>query len=144
MNATLQRFGFPGSMVKGYEHWVVMIRPAQVTLGCAIIAAKSQCTSFGDLSPEEAAELPLVMGDYERAVRRMAPAQKFNYLALMMSDPNPHFHAIPRYAHDVTVQGVVFTDAAFPKPPDVSSAHLLTDVQVEGIRRLLAQHWDAV
>jgi len=85
MNATLQRFGYPGSVITQYVHWAVMVRPSQLTLGCTIIAAKSACTSLGGLSPDEAAELPQVIGDLERTVRRIAPASKFNYLALMMS-----------------------------------------------------------
>jgi diadenosine tetraphosphate (Ap4A) HIT family hydrolase len=143
MNATLQRFGYPGSVIEGYVHWVVMVRPVQVTLGCAIIAAKSGCTSLGDLSPDEAAELPQVIGDFERAVRRIAAASKFNYLALMMVDPNPHFHAIPRYSAEVHVGGTVFADAAFPNPPDLRSAHGLTAEQLEGVRRLLTENWRA-
>ena len=78
MNATLQRFGYPDSVIKEYVHWVVMVRPGQVTLGCAIIASKSGCTSLGDLTAEEGAELPQVIGDFERAVRRIAPALGFN------------------------------------------------------------------
>ncbi|MDM0055321.1 hypothetical protein [Variovorax fucosicus] len=143
MNATLQRFGYPDSVIKEYVHWVVMVRPAQVTLGCTIIAAKSACTSLGDLTPEEGAELPQVIGDFERAVRRIAPALKFNYLALMMVDPNPHFHAIPRYAAKVHIGQTAFADAAFPNPPDLRSVHELTAEQLEDVRRLLAQNWQA-
>ena len=143
MNATLQRFGYPGSVIEEYVHWVVMVRPAQVTLGCTVIAAKSDCTSLADLTPEEAAELPRVIGDFERAVRRIAAASKFNYLALMMVDPNPHFHAIPRYAGQVDVGGIVFEDPAFPKPPDLRCVHELTAVQLEGVRRLLVENWRA-
>jgi diadenosine tetraphosphate (Ap4A) HIT family hydrolase len=141
MNATLQRFGYPGSVIKEYAHWVVMIRPGQVTLGCTVIAAKSECTSLGDLSPEEGAELPEVIGDFERAVRRIAPASKFNYLALMMVDPNPHFHAIPRYAAEVHAAGMAFADVAFPNPPDLRAVHELTAEQLESLRHLLAQSW---
>jgi diadenosine tetraphosphate (Ap4A) HIT family hydrolase len=141
MNPTLKRFGYPGSTISEYVHWVVMIRPGQVTLGCTVIAAKSSCTGLAELAHEEAAELPQVIGDFERAIRRTAPACKFNYLALMMVDPNPHFHAIPRYAKSVELQGAVFADAAFPNPPDLLSAHPVTATQLEVIRSLLAANW---
>jgi diadenosine tetraphosphate (Ap4A) HIT family hydrolase len=141
MNATLQRFGYPGSVIKEYVHWVVMIRPGQVTLCCTVIAAKSECTSLGDLTQDEGAELPKVIGDFERAVRRIAPASKFNYFALMMVDPNPHFHAIPRYAAEVHVAGRAFADVAFPNPPDLRAVHEWTTEQLESQRRLLAQSW---
>ena len=143
MNATLQRFGYPDSVIKEYDHWVVMVRPGQVTLGCTVIASKSGCTSLGDLTPEEGAELPQVIGDFERAVRRIAPASKFNYLALMMVDPNPHFHAIPRYAAQVQLGQTVFADAAFPNPPDLRAVHELTAEQLGDVRRLLAESWQA-
>ncbi len=80
MNATLQRFGYPESLVKAYLHWVVLVRPGQATLGCTVIAARSEATSLGGLAPCEAAELPLVIRDFEQAVRGFAPASKFNYL----------------------------------------------------------------
>jgi diadenosine tetraphosphate (Ap4A) HIT family hydrolase len=143
MNVTLQRFGYPDSVIRDYVHWVVMVRPAQVTMGCAIIAAKSACTSLGDLSPDEAAELPQVISDFEAAIRRIAPASKFNYLALMMVDPNPHFHAIPRYAGEVHAGGTVFTDLTFPNPPDLRHVHELASGQLEDVRRLLAANWQA-
>jgi diadenosine tetraphosphate (Ap4A) HIT family hydrolase len=141
MNATLRRFGYPGSVIAEYAHWVVMVRPLQPTLGCTIIAVKSDSFSLGDLSPEEAAELPLAIRDFEQAVRRIAAASKFNYLALMMVDPNPHFHAIPRYAVEVQAGGSLFVDAAYPNPPDLHRAHELTAKQLDELRRLLADNW---
>jgi diadenosine tetraphosphate (Ap4A) HIT family hydrolase len=141
MNATLRRFNYPSSSIKEYVYWVVMVRPVQITLGCTIIAAKSGCSSLGDLTPNEAAELPQVIRDYERAVCRFAPASKFNYLALMMVDPNPHFHAIPRYATEVDIGGIVYSDAAFPNPPVLTLVHELTTKQLEAVRRLLQESW---
>lgn len=141
MNATLQRFGYPESLVKAYVHWVVLVRPGQATLGCAVIAARSEATSLGGLAPCEAAELPLVIRDFEQAVRGFAPASKFNYLALMMVDPNPHFHAIPRYAAAVRFGARVFADPAFPKPPDLGHRHGLGAAELEEVRSELARHW---
>lgn len=141
MNATLRRFGYPGSVIKEYRHWVVMLRPAQITLGCTIIAAKSDCISLGDLASEEAAELPHVIGDFERTLRRMAPVSKFNYLALMMVDPNPHFHAIPRYATEVARGGISFVDVTYPNPPDLRSVQALTPEQLGVVMCLLKENW---
>jgi diadenosine tetraphosphate (Ap4A) HIT family hydrolase len=141
MNATLDRFNYPSSMIRGYAHWVVLVRPGQVTLGSTIIASKSDRTSLGDLLPEQAAELPQVISDFERTVRKLATVTKFNYLALMMIDPNPHFHAIPRYAKEVLFNGTTFSDSAFPKIPDITVAHDLTTQQLEAIRRWLQENW---
>jgi diadenosine tetraphosphate (Ap4A) HIT family hydrolase len=119
MNATLQKFGYPESLVREYEHWVVLIRPVQVTLGSVIIASKSEARSFGALRPEEMAEWPGIVRTFESAIAKHFGAEKFNYLALMMVDPNPHFHGIPRYRGAVDFQGQSFTDENFPKPPSL-------------------------
>ena len=119
MNATLQRFGHPATVIFERRHWVVLIRPRQTTPYSAVIAAKSSAERLADLQPDEAAELPAVIARYEAAVRRLAPAVKFNYLALMMVDPHPHFHAIPRYQSVITIDGVAHEDRDFPRPPDV-------------------------
>lgn len=119
VNTTLQRFGHPAAVIFERRHWVVLIRPRQTTPYSAVIAARSCAERLADLQPEEAAELPAVIAAYEAAVRRLAPAVKFNYLALMMVDPHPHFHAIPRYQSVITIDGVAYPDRDFPRPPDV-------------------------
>ena len=119
MNATLQAFGHPAGLILEQHHWVVLIRPRQTTPYSAVIAAKSSASRLADLSPEAAAELPAVLRAYEAAVRCLAPACKFNYLALMMVDPHPHFHAIPRYESVLTIDGATWEDRDFPRPPDV-------------------------
>jgi diadenosine tetraphosphate (Ap4A) HIT family hydrolase len=117
MNATLQKFGYPERVIREYEHWALLIRPVQVTLGSVIIASKSEATSFGALRPEEMAEWPGIVRAFESVASRQFGAEKFNYLALMMVDPNPHFHGIPRYRAPVAFQGYSFKDELFPKPP---------------------------
>ena len=119
MNSTLQRFGHPAAVIFESRHWAVLIRSRQTTAYSAVIAARSAAERLADLRPEEAAELPAVIATYEAAVRRLAPAVKFNYLALMMVDPHPHFHAIPRYQSVLTIDGVACPDRDFPRPPDV-------------------------
>jgi diadenosine tetraphosphate (Ap4A) HIT family hydrolase len=119
MNATLEKFGYPERVIREYEHWVVLIRPVQLTLGSVILAAKSEARSFGALRPEEMAEWPGIVRTFESVIRQRFDAEKFNYLALMMVDPNPHFHGIPRYRGPVTFQGRSFTDDLFPKPPSL-------------------------
>ena len=104
-------------MIREFGHWVILIRPVQVTIGSVVIAAKSDMKSFGALEPEEMAEWPEVVRNFEAVISKEWGAEKFNYLALMMVDPNPHFHGIPRYRGPVSFQGRTFTDERFPKPP---------------------------
>ena len=46
INDTIKKFGYPATLVKDYDHWVVLLRPAQVTLGSLVVAAKSVCKGF--------------------------------------------------------------------------------------------------
>lgn len=137
MNDTLQKFGYPGSLIHEYEHWVVLIRPAQLTLGSVIIAAKSDFRSFGALGPEEMAEWPGIVRCFESVIVKDFGAEKFNYLALMMVDPNPHFHGIPRYRGPVTFRGQSFTDEKFPKPPALDVLNECSEEMLAALREHL-------
>ena len=60
MNETIRTFGYPATLVREYDHWVVLLRPAQPTLGSLVLAAKSQETAFGALPPAAHAELATI------------------------------------------------------------------------------------
>ena len=57
MNDTIAKFGHPATLIAEYDHWVVLLRPAQPTLGALVLAAKSGVTAFGDLPAAAHAEL---------------------------------------------------------------------------------------
>ncbi|MBA3774137.1 MAG: HIT family protein [Ramlibacter sp.] len=141
MNATLTRFGYPHANVREYDHWVVLIRPVQPTPLSCVIAARAEVESLGALSRAAAGELPEVIRAFEATVRVLAPAQKFNYLALMMVDPNPHFHALPRYADSVRLGGIDYRDELFPKPPDVLRGLVVDAPTLAQWQAWLAAHW---
>ena len=61
MNPTIEKFGWPATLVREFEHWLVLLRPAQVTLGSVVLAAKSEATAYGDLPREAFAEQALVI-----------------------------------------------------------------------------------
>ena len=98
-----------------YQHWVVLFRAKQVTIGSVIIMSKDvRQNSLGDLSIEAWSEFGAVCRDVEQALSATFGAEKFNYLALMMYDPEVHFHVIPRYSKTVEFAGVHFTDPDWP------------------------------
>ena len=97
MNPTIEKFGWPATLVREFEHWVVLARPAQPTLGSMILAAKSDAIAFGDLSAGAHAELKQVTAGIEAALAKAVDYARLNYLMLMMVDPHVHFHVIPRY-----------------------------------------------
>lgn len=129
-NQTIEKFGYPQSLVRDFEHWVVLLRPAQPTLGSLILAAKSSATAYGDLPQEAFAEQGRIVAAVERGLRSFCGYERINYLMLMMVDPNVHFHVIPRYSEPRDWDGTSFPDVGWPGPPDLKSAVPLQQEQI--------------
>ena len=143
MNETIRRFGHPKTLVADYEHWVVLLRPAQPTLGSLILAAKGEATAFGDLDPAAFAELPRVIADIEVALAEAVGYAKINYLMLMMVDPHVHFHVLPRYEGERSACGVTVRDAGWPKVPALGEAVTLDAGQIEALVAWLRSLWSS-
>ncbi|MBB3938823.1 diadenosine tetraphosphate (Ap4A) HIT family hydrolase [Novosphingobium fluoreni] len=137
MNETIRKFGYPATLVAEHDHWVVLLRPAQPTLGSLVLAAKSDVTAFGDLPTQAHAELKVVTSAIETALRGFVDYAKLNYLMLMMVDPHVHFHVIPRYEGSREWQGKQFPDAGWPKVPDLSAAVALSEDDIADLVRQL-------
>ena len=133
MNATIEKFGFPATLVAEFEHWVVLLRPAQPTLGALVLAAKSDATAFGDLSAAAHAELKAATSAIETALGKAVGYSKINYLMLMMVDPHVHFHVLPRYEGERSAEGLTVADAGWPGQPDLGQATKLDDDQVAAL-----------
>lgn len=131
MNSTIEKFGYPQTLVREFEHWLVLVRPAQVTLGSLVLAAKSDATAFGELSSQAFAELAQVIAATEKSLAAFVDFERINYLMLMMVDPHVHFHAIPRYSGPREWQGQQFFDAGWPGLPDLKSAVQLLPAQAK-------------
>jgi diadenosine tetraphosphate (Ap4A) HIT family hydrolase len=108
------------------KHWLVVLRSKQVTIGATVLIAKSDATSFSSLMPKEFLDLQIAIEKLEDMYQRALKPDKINYLALMMVDPNPHFHVLPRYAAPRTLQNRAFVDAAWPKPTNMADVIALT------------------
>ena len=141
MNATIDKFGYPATLLHEYEDWVVLLRPAQPTLGSLVLACKEDATSLGTVSAKAYAELATVIADLERALSTAFDHQKINYLALMMVDPHVHFHVIPRYSSSRDFAGSTWNDPTWPKPPDVTSALKLSQAQMTALHTTLKDAW---
>ncbi|MFL6730633.1 MAG: HIT family protein [Sphingomicrobium sp.] len=133
MNPTIEKFGWPETLVREFEHWVVLVRPAQVTLGSLVLAAKSDATAYGQLPRAAFAEQADAVAAIERALRAFTACERINYLMLMMVDPNVHFHVIPRYSSARSWMGVEFPDAGWPGPPQLGSAVALSAEQLRAM-----------
>ena len=122
MNPTIEKFGYPATLVREFEHWLVLLRPAQVTLGSLVLAAKSDATAYSDLPRDAFAEQKDAVAAIETALAAFVRYERLNYLMLMMVDAEVHFHVIPRYSEARTWDGVEFPDAGWPGPPALGTA----------------------
>lgn len=141
MNATIAKFGWPATLIAEFDHWVVLLRPAQPTLGSLVLAAKSDATAFGDLPGAAHAELKTVTAAIEAALTRSVDYAKINYLMLMMVDPHVHFHVIPRYEGERSAAGLTITDAGWPGQPDLGSAVKIDSEADTALRDWLKGHF---
>ncbi|MEW9854690.1 HIT family protein [Novosphingobium sp. M1R2S20] len=141
MNATISKFGYPATLIAEYTHWLVLLRPAQPTLGSLVLAAKSEATAFGHLPGEAHAELKQVTEAIERVLSGFTDYARLNYLMLMMVDPHVHFHVIPRYEGAREWQGRSFADAGWPKVPELGAAVALNESEIDALSRTLAERF---
>ena len=140
-NATIEKFGYPATLIRDYRHWVVLLRPAQPTLGSLVLAAKSDATAFGALPPEAHAELATVTAEIETTLNQAVAYQRINYLMLMMVDPHVHFHVIPRYEGEREWGDLSVTDAGWAGPPALGQAVALSADQIKALADWLKGLW---
>jgi diadenosine tetraphosphate (Ap4A) HIT family hydrolase len=141
MNETIRRFGYPETLIAEYEYWVVLLRPAQPTLGSLILASKSEATAFSDLPPEAMSGLGDAVKAIEHALADAVRYEKINYLMRMMVDPHVHFHVIPRYEGGREARGVRVPDAGWPKVPALGAAVELEAGQIEALVGYFKGYW---
>lgn len=119
-NATAAKFGFPSSLVRAYRHWLVLVRPQQVTLGALVLVCADPAKAFSQISVRAFEELAQVTADLDAALAKVFAPDKLNYLMLMMVDPDVHFHVLPRYAAPRQFVGRDMMDRFWPKPVDLT------------------------
>lgn len=140
-NQTAIRFGYPQTLIREYLHWLVLLREPQPTLGSLILCAKADVTEFSALPAAAFAEMDTVVGDIERALKAAFTYDKINYLALMMVDPNVHFHVIPRYAQPRSACGLSIADGGWPALPQLGEAVELTAGQRDELIGHIQKYW---
>ena len=140
-NPTMEKFGYPDTLVHDYADWVVLLRGDQITLGSLVVAEKSDATSLSAVKPHALAALASVAGDVETAFARTFKPDRFNYLLFMMVDPNVHFHVLPRYSGARECAGITFEDRAWPTAPRVDEVTPTTPAQRHVILGRLRDAW---
>ncbi|MCL6730547.1 HIT family protein [Sphingomonas hankyongi] len=141
MNETIRKFGYPSTLVAELEHWVILLRPAQVTLGSLVLAAKSDATAFSQIPVEAFTEQADAVRRIEQVLAGFCSYERLNYLMLMMVDPNVHFHVIPRYSEPRQWNGLEFADAGWPGMPQLGTARELTGGEKSQLTSELAERF---
>jgi len=137
---TLNKFGYPKSLIQEYAHWYLVLRPQQITLGSMVLISKSEDTNFGALSTEAFSELKKVISDIEIKLRLFLKFEKINYEMLMMVDPEVHFHVLPRYSIEVNFMGREFMDLYWPSLCDISKPMDFTEEESTELLKQLKEH----
>lgn len=135
-HATLLKFGYPHTLLHQGEHWALLARPAQVTLGSLVLCSTSEARSYADLPIAAFVEQAQFVGLAERILRDFVQPEKVNYLMLMMVDPHVHFHIIPRYSQRREHEGTSFPDSGWPGLPDLGTTSPLLDSTLAALKRL--------
>lgn len=141
MNATTHKFGYPDTLIAEYDHWLVLLRPAQPTAGSLVLAAKSDATAFGALDPAAYTELGKVTAAIEAALKEAVQYERINYLMLMMVDPHVHCHVIPRYERLRMLGGIGIEDSGWPGPPNLAAARVLEAFERDALRDAVKAAW---
>ena len=141
VNATIEKFGYPGTLLAEFGHWLVLLRPAQVTLGSLVLAAKGDATAYSQLPAAAFTEQRAAVAAIESALAAFTRYERLNYLMLMMVDPHVHFHVIPRYGEPRSWRGMAFPDSGWPGPPDLKSAISLEEPALAELKSELSRHF---
>ena len=140
-NQTAIRFGYPETLIREYDHWLVLLRESQATLGSLVLCAKSDATEFSALPVQAYTEMGTVVREIENALKAAFAYDRINYLMLMMVDPNVHFHVIPRYSEERSACGLTIADPGWPVVPQLGEAHELSAAGRDALRDHILGYW---
>ena len=105
---------FSRNLVKGYQYWEIYLHENQSYLGrCVVWCKRENALDLADATPEEQAELFLVLRDLREAAKKVFQPDWFNYSFLGNKMRHLHCHFIPRRAKPKTFMGVVFEDKLY-------------------------------
>jgi diadenosine tetraphosphate (Ap4A) HIT family hydrolase len=135
------KFDYPNNVIGETDHWIVQLRPDQVTLGALVLISREPVQSFGDVSIDGFTGLKAVCTKIETMLQSIVHYQKINYLMLMMVDNDVHFHVFPRYEGTKEMLGTSVVDAGWPGPPKLDHAVTLDSAARDMLVDAMRQHW---
>ncbi len=137
----MKKFGYPKTLLKEYDNWVVVVRPVQITAGSLVLICKEDAIAFSQISESAFQELSFVIRELEDNLTQALSYCKINYLMLMMVDKEVHYHIIPRYETVKEVIGIEFEDNGWPGLPNFAESTELTDVEFNKLVEFLGNYW---
>ena len=141
MNATMEKFGYPDSLIKEYDNWVLLLRPQQATLGALVLICKDNVDALSKISLKAFSELKEISSAIELHLKVCFSYDKINYLMLMMVDNDVHFHILPRYAQSRIFDEIIFNDFGWPGPPDLTQNNETGETLDQSLQQKLQNHF---
>jgi diadenosine tetraphosphate (Ap4A) HIT family hydrolase len=123
MQAILMKFDYENLLLKEYKNWYLLLRKEQVTLGSLVLIEKSFQTKYSNISSESFSEFGDIVKDIESTLGKLFSFDKINYIMLMMTDDEVHYHVIPRYSKDTMFSNVAFKDNGWSGLPDFANTN---------------------
>lgn len=139
--STLEKFGFPQTLIKEYRNWYLLLRPKQVTVGSLVLICKDRVTKFSAISPEGFQEYPWIISEVEWHLSDVFHYDKINYLMLMMVDLDVHQHIIPRYGRPRRFHERDYQDFDWPNMPTLQKINDMEQPEFFYLRDLLAKRF---
>jgi len=145
LDEILKKFVIEDNFIFEYSGWTVLYRETQVTLGSLVlIYSEKDATSLGEISPSAFSHLPYLINTLEKFFIMNFEAEKFNYLALMMIDPQPHFHFFPRYSKKRLYKDKTYQDSSWPGPISLSVScsvdHESKKALISSLKKFIGSH----
>ena len=140
-NSTETKFGDPGTRIAQTDHWTVLLRPKQPTLGSLVVVCREPVKAFSDVSAAGFADLQGIVRRVELTLREVVSYERINYLMLMMIDPDVHFHVIPRYSGTRSFSGTEYRDTGWPGVPALEPAVSLEGQAREALLARVREAW---
>ena len=129
-----QKFKVDDLLIVQTDYWRWSLRPLQCTLGAGILSLKRPAESMSELTLEEGKDLIVITKIIESTLKKAFNMEKMNYIMLMMVDYHIHYHVVPRYARDISFDGIDFKELGWPQPPvldanavDIEVLHKIKD-----------------
>jgi diadenosine tetraphosphate (Ap4A) HIT family hydrolase len=125
----------PGGYVVERQHFLVEHAPLQESsAGTVIVESRRHLLDFGDMNPDELAELGPILRNLVPAVKAATGVQRVYFLALMERAPHFHLWLVPK-ENDAELRGVAY----MAQQPPRTATHSAAEQMVLRIRERFEQ-----